>query len=33
MKNYQHLDRCLNCGTPTGEKINFCPNCGQEKCK
>ncbi len=25
-----HLDHCLNCGRPTGETDNFCPNCGQE---
>lgn len=30
MKNLQRLDHCLNCGAPTGEQINFCPQCGQE---
>ena len=29
-KTLPHLDRCLNCGRPTGETDNFCPNCGQE---
>lgn len=30
MKKPKRLDYCLNCGTPTGERINFCPQCGQE---
>lgn len=30
MKKLKRLDHCLNCGTPTGENINFCPQCGQE---
>lgn len=30
MKKLERLDHCLNCGTPTGKGINFCPQCGQE---